>query len=98
IQRCNRQNISPRLVLLAPGLALVLSATSLRAQLPPLTPAHLNPMIEKLATGRAVFGPIISDFSMSSARSWARSNADYVWLDMEHNPLNMEAIANFVAY
>src|SRR6266446_4340743 len=52
----------------------------------------------KLAAGKAVFGPIISDFSMSSARTWARSDADYVWIDMEHNPMNMEAIANFIAF
>jgi 4-hydroxy-2-oxoheptanedioate aldolase len=70
----------------------------LLAQLPPLKPAHLNPMIEKLEAGQAVFGPIISDLSMSNARTWARSNADYIWIDMEHNPLNMEAVANFVAF
>ena len=78
-------------------VALILSGT-LRAQLPPLKPAHLNPMIEKLAAGQAVFGPIISDFSMSNARTWARSEADYVWIDMEHNPMNMEAVANFIAF
>jgi len=83
---------------LAVGVALVLGTGMLRAQLPPLKPAHLNPMIEKLAAGKAVFGPIISDLSMTSARTWARSNADYVWIDMEHNPLNMEAVANFIAF
>jgi 4-hydroxy-2-oxoheptanedioate aldolase len=83
---------------LAVGVALVSGTGILRAQLPPLKPAHLNPMIEKLAAGKAVFGPIISDLSMTSARTWARSNADYVWIDMEHNPLNMEAVANFIAF
>jgi 4-hydroxy-2-oxoheptanedioate aldolase len=83
---------------LAVGVALVLGTGLLRAQLPPLKPDHLNPMIEKLAAGKAVFGPIISDLSMTSARTWARSNADYVWIDMEHNPLNMEAVANFIAF
>src|SRR6202158_4815094 len=83
---------------LAVGVALVLPAGTLRAQLPPLKPAHLNPMIEKLAAGKAVFGPIIGDLSMTNARTWARSDADYVWIDMEHNPLNMEAIANFIAF
>lgn len=78
--------------------ALALSGATLSAQLPPLKPAHLNPMIEKLAAGKAVFGPIISDLSATNARTWARSDADYVWIDMEHNPLNMEAVANFVAF
>ena len=83
---------------LAVAVALVLPAGVLRAQLPPLKPAHLNPMIEKLAAGKAVFGPIISDLSMTNARTWARSDADYVWIDMEHNPLNMEAVAHFIAF
>ena len=99
-QIINRRN---SLVLAAVTVALtvftpLLSVGTLLAQLPTLKPAHLNPMIEKLAAGQAVFGPIISDFSMSSARTWARSNADYVWIDMEHNPLNMEAVANFIAF
>src|SRR5260370_19456955 len=82
---------------LAVGVALVLPAGTLRAQLPPLKPAHLNSMIEKLAAGKAVFGPIISDLSMTNARTWARSNADYVWIDMEPNPPNMEAVPHFSA-
>jgi 4-hydroxy-2-oxoheptanedioate aldolase len=80
------------------AMSLVSPSGRLLAQLPPLKPAHLNPMIEKLEAGQAVFGPIISDLSMSNARTWARSNADYIWIDMEHNPLNMEAVANFVAF
>src|SRR5438552_2444559 len=96
----DRRNLVARAVTvaLAVGVALVLPTGMLQAQLPQLKPAHLNPMIEKLAAGKAVFGPIISDFSMSSARTWARSDADYVWIDMEHNPLNMEAIAHFIAF
>ena len=83
---------------LAVGVALVLPPGTLRAQLPTLEPAHLNPMIEKLAAGEAVFGPIIGDLSKANARTWARSDADYLWIDQEHNPLNMEAIADFLAY
>lgn len=82
---------------LALGVALILPA-GLLAQLTPLKPAHLNPTIEKLASGKPVFGAIISDLSMTSARTWARSGADYVWIDMEHSPLNMDALNQFVAY
>ena len=79
-QIVNRRN---SLVLAAVTVALtvfipLLWVGTLLAQLPTLKPAHLHPMIEKLAAGQAVFGPIISDFSMSSAHTWARSNADYV--------------------
>src|SRR5262245_48984329 len=99
LQREHRRSAVRRSVAtLAVGLAVVLPTEALRAQLPPLKPAHLNPMVEKLAAGKPVFGPIISDFSMASARQWARSEAEYIWLDMEHNPLNFDAVANFVAY
>ena len=100
-QRGDRRNRSGRsavMVALAVGVALVLPTGTLRAQLAPLTPAHLNPTIEKLAAGKPVFGAIISDLSMTSARTWARSGADFVWIDMEHSPLNMDAINQFVAY
>jgi 4-hydroxy-2-oxoheptanedioate aldolase len=84
--------------MLAVAAALVLWSGTLQAQLEPLKPAHLNPTIEKLAAGKPVFGAIISDLSMTSARTWARSGADYVWIDMEHSPLNMDAVNQFVAY
>lgn len=96
--RRNRSVRSAVIVALAVGTALVLPTGTLRAQLTPLKPAHLNPTIEKLAAGKPVFGAIISDLSMTSARTWARSGADFVWIDMEHNPLNLEAVANFIAF
>lgn len=83
---------------LAVAAVFAFSVGALRAQLPELKPAHLNPAIEKLAAGKPVFGAIISDFSMASARQWARSGADYVWLDMEHQPLNLETLSQFLAF
>ena len=83
---------------LAIAVAVLWQPGTLHAQLPELKPAHLNPVIEKLAANKAVFGAIISDLSMTSARQWARSGADYVWVDMEHSPLNMDALNQFVAY
>ncbi|MGE0702540.1 MAG: HpcH/HpaI aldolase/citrate lyase family protein [Vicinamibacterales bacterium] len=80
------------------GLVLLLGMVGLHAQLPALKPAHLNPVIEKLAAGQPVFGAIISDLSVASARMWARSQADYVWIDMEHTPLDFSALNQFVAF
>jgi 4-hydroxy-2-oxoheptanedioate aldolase len=96
--RAESRIVAAASVALAVAISLLSPSGRLLAQLAPLKPAHLNPMVEKLAAGQAVFGPIISDFSMSSAHTWARSNADYIWIDMEHNPLNMEAVANFIAF
>ena len=98
VDRRNRSVRSAVMAGLAVGVAVVLPTGTLRAQLTPMKPPHLNPAIEKLAAGKPVFGAIISDLSMTSARTWARSGADYVWIDMEHSPLNMDAINQFVAY
>src|SRR5579859_682923 len=57
----NRSVRSAVTVALAVGVSLVAPTGRLGAQLAPLKPAHLNPMIEKLAAEQAVFGPIISD-------------------------------------
>ena len=96
--RRNRFVRSALTVALVVGAALVLPTEAPQAQLAQLKPAHLNPTIEKLAAGKAVFGAIISDLSMTSARTWARSGADYVWIDAEHSPMNLDAINRFVAY
>jgi len=70
--RAESRVVAAASVALAVAISLLLPSGNLLAQLPPLKPAHLNPMIEKLAAGQAVFGPIISDFSVSSAHTWAR--------------------------
>ncbi|MEQ1898244.1 MAG: aldolase/citrate lyase family protein [Vicinamibacterales bacterium] len=80
------------------GLMVVAPTARLWAQLPALKPAHLNPAIEKLAAGGPVFGAITSDLSMASARQWARSGADYLWIDMEHTPFSYDLLNQFVAF
>ena len=77
--------------------ACVLLAGSLSAQLAPLSPAHVNPAIERLASGRTIFGILTGDISRENARASARLDTDFVFVDMEHTPFNMDALANFVA-
>ena len=74
-----------------------LLAVELSAQLPALSPAHLNPAIAKLASGKTVYGVLTQDLSRENARILGRRDADSVYVDMEHSPLNMDALANFVA-
>ena len=60
---------------------------------------HLNPVIEKLSQGRHVFGVSTSDISLQNARSLARDpTIDYVYVDMEHNPLRFSELEHFVAF
>lgn len=74
-----------------------LLAVELSAQLPALSPAHLNPAIAKLVSGKTVYGVLTQDLSRENARILGRRDTDFVYVDMEHSPLNMDALANFVA-
>lgn len=78
------------------GFAL-LGGTTLVAQLPALSPAHLNPAVAKLAANQPIYGIITQDISRENARTLGRRDTDFVFVDMEHSPFNMEALANFAA-
>lgn len=81
--------------LAAAGLCVSLAST-LSAQLPPLSPAHLNPIVAKLAAGQTVYGILTQDISKENARALGARDTDFVFIDMEHAPLNIDAFTNFV--
>jgi hypothetical protein len=56
---------------------------------------HLNPVIEKLAAGKPFIGFQTSDYSLENARTVARADIDYVYLDMEHGPMDFEGLHRF---
>ena len=66
--------------------ALLLTPGMLPAQQKPL---HLNPVIAKLADGKTVFGFNTSDLSLAYAREVARAPVDFIYADLEHNPLDL---------
>jgi 4-hydroxy-2-oxoheptanedioate aldolase len=76
------------LVTLALGLT-----PNLAAQKPGI---HLNPVVDKLSRGQAVFGLITGDLSLANARAVARAPVDFVYADMEHNPLNLDGLHTFL--
>lgn len=88
-------NRTRNLALAAAGCVLL--GSTLSAQLPPLSPAHLNPAIEKLASGKQIYGLLTQDISRENARTVGRRDTDFIFIDMEHSPFNMEALSNFVA-
>jgi len=57
---------------------------------------HLNPVIDKLAKGQPVFGLQTGDLSLQNARATARAAVDFMYVDMEHNPLNFDALQIFL--
>ena len=79
------------------ALAALLAAgafTALAAQQPRV---HLNPVVAKLAAGRTVYGLInAGDLSIVNARETARAPVDFVYADMEHNPLDFAGLAMFL--
>ena len=59
------------------------------------TVKHLNPVIEKLAAGKPFFGVQSGDLSLENARAMARADIDYVYLEMEHGPMDFEGLHRF---
>jgi 4-hydroxy-2-oxoheptanedioate aldolase len=60
-------------------------------------PLHLNPAIEKLAHGQPIIGTQTDDMSLQNCHSLARLDFDYVYVDMEHGPLNLDGLASCLA-
>jgi 4-hydroxy-2-oxoheptanedioate aldolase len=73
-------------------LAVIVSIGIVSAQ---SEPRHLNPVIEKLATGKPFFGVQTGDLSLENARSLAHADIDYVYLEMEHGPMDFEGLHHF---
>jgi len=56
---------------------------------------HLNPVIAKLAKGEAFVGVNTGDLSLENARTLSRAPIDYVYVDMEHTPLDISGLHMF---
>src|SRR4051812_44636975 len=56
---------------------------------------HLNPVIEKLAAGKPFIGFQTGNLSLDNARTLARADADFVYVDMEHTPMDFPALNQF---
>jgi 4-hydroxy-2-oxoheptanedioate aldolase len=59
-------------------------------------PAHLNPMVEKLSRGEVALGVSTDNFTVENARALARSGLDYVYLEMEHGVMSIDALQTFL--
>ena len=57
---------------------------------------HLNPVIAKLVEGKTVYGLNTGDLSLAYAREVARAPVDFVYADLEHNPLDFPALQIFL--
>lgn len=58
--------------------------------------SRLNRTIETLEAGEPVFGIFSGDFSLANARALARSDLDFIFIDMEHSPFDVETLQTFL--
>lgn len=77
------------------AMAGVLSSPA-AAQAPAQNTVRINRSIETLEKGGSIFGLFSGDFSLANARALARSNLDYVLIDMEHTAFSMETLQEFL--
>jgi 4-hydroxy-2-oxoheptanedioate aldolase len=57
---------------------------------------HLNPVIARLIEGKTVYGLTTGDLSLAYAREVARAPVDFIYADLEHNPLDFPALQIFL--
>lgn len=58
--------------------------------------SRLNKAIELLENDEPVFGLLSFDYSLNNARSLARSGLDFIIIDMEHAPFDVERLRLFL--
>lgn len=57
---------------------------------------RLNRTIETLESGKPAFGIFTGNFSLANARGLARSELDFLFIDMEHTAFDMETLQTFL--
>lgn len=83
---------------LAPLRRFVLFVLSLALALPQQAEAQtrLNRTIETLESGAPVFGLATGNFDLTNARALAASDLDFIIIDMEHSPFDIERLRTFL--
>ena len=57
---------------------------------------RLNKLIELIENDQPAFGVLSFDYSLNNARSMASSGLDFVFIDMEHAPFDVERLREFL--
>ena len=57
---------------------------------------RLNKLIELMENDQPAFGVLSFDYSLNNARSMATSGLDFVFIDMEHAPFDVERLREFL--
>ena len=75
------------------ALALLISSTGATGQ---EADTRLNKAIALLENDEPAFGLLSFDYSLNNARSLSRSGLDFIIIDMEHAPFDVERIREFL--
>ena len=71
-----------------PAFLFLMLAANVSAQ-------RVNKLIELFENGEPGFGVLSFDYSLNNARSLATSGLDFVFIDMEHAPFDVERLREF---
>ena len=77
------------IILWLPASLLLVSASNTSAQ-------RVNKIIELFENDEPAFGVLSFDYSLNNARSLATSGLDFVFIDMEHAPFDVERLREFL--
>ena len=73
-----------------------LSATLLLVLATHTNAQRVNKLIELFENDEPAFGVLSFDYSLNNARSLATSGLDFVFIDMEHAPFDVERLREFL--
>jgi 4-hydroxy-2-oxoheptanedioate aldolase len=59
-------------------------------------PVRLNTLIDLLQNEQPAFGVLSFDYSLDNARAMATSGLDFLFIDMEHSPFDIERLRSFL--
>jgi len=91
------QESRPSLALTAVAvIGLVLTLTIPPSEAAAQAEVRMNRAIETLEAGHPVFGLFTENLSLANARALATSQLDFLFLDMEHSPFDMERLRTFL--
>lgn len=78
------------------SIALSALALALLPAAPASAQTRLNRTIETLESGAPVFGLATGNFDLTNARALASSDLDFIIIDMEHSPFDIERLRTFL--
>jgi len=85
-----------RTISMAPALILALGVSFFSTGAAAQSEARVNKLIELFENDQPAFGLLSFDYSLNNARSLASSGLDFIMIDMEHAPFDVERLRLFL--